>query len=217
MYKYRQDRVSAGLEDSGPYAPNRLPKYCFRWNEIGKSRPIQLVDAPQDNIAEREVKKGYLVSIEPPNHEGITTFHFTRLPSPLTGNTHTWAVDIGVSEIRGWDISPLSELLAVATVDEDSWCICLKVLTIKPSLTVRTSLQVKLFEMHDGKEYSRYPAPKAPIILLETAKVDLLFTSHRLAAIIPAPEHKIVYVWNWKKGPQPLALVSTFISLPNMS
>ena len=82
------------LEDSGPYAPNRLPKYCFRWNEIGKSGPIQLADTPQDDIAEREVKKGYLVSIEPPNHEGTTTFHFTRLPSPLTGNTHTWAVDI---------------------------------------------------------------------------------------------------------------------------
>ena len=212
MCKYRLDRSLAGLEDSGPYLPKRMHRYCFRWDKFGKSKPIS-VDVSGHNMEDFEVKKGHLVSIERQDDGQTNTFHFTRLPSPLTGmEPNYWAVDIPVSDIRGWDICPLSGLLAVATVDGPlGWCVCLKVLTIKSPLTVRTRyFEVKLFRMDDRPE-SDYE-PKSMVVnfaLIEATKIDLLLTSHRVAAMIRGCG--IAYVWALENGQ---LLVSRSITLP---
>ena len=214
--KHRLDRLHAGLEDSRSYRPVEMRDYCFRWNKFGKSTiPVDLSHHNSDQL---QVEKGCLVSYtEGPNNLQPSWFHFTRLPSPLTGKKpHYWAVDIAVSRIFAWDICPLSSgLLAVATKAEDDRCVCLQVLTIKSSLTVGTRyFQVKLFKMKDGLRYdTTYNMTFS--ILAGDGLFYLQLTSRRLAVVVQQERGVKVHAWDSEDG-EP-CIVSRSISLPKTS
>lgn len=219
--KHRLDRFYAGLEDSRSYAPAEIRNYCFRWQTLGESPPIRVPGLSYHNhIERREVKKGHLVSIFPKTNE-VARFHFTRLPSPLTGREPYYyqPVNIPISYNCIWDICLPLGLFAVATVmDMCRECVCLKVLEIKSLLTVRTRhIQVRLFQMKDGVQL---PHPRGHIVKHvpeQIAKIDLLLTSQIIAVMAQTRllEGMSVYVWNLEDG-HPY-FVGFFISLSEMS
>ena len=112
-----------------------------------------------------------------------------------------------------WDICPLLDLLAVATLGENERCVYLKFPTIEPLLTDRTRvLQVEVFKMFGGTKHSDYKCQARALI---TKSTYILLTSRRLAAMVQTSGDTYeVYTWNLE-GKQ--YLVSHSISPPQMS